>query len=410
MRSRGATMRGVRTVTLRPHEEGRIKAGHPWVFSNEIAPFGERPPRFEPGELVRVADARGRLLGVGYYNPHTLIAARLMSREACEIDRSFFEARLAAALRLRDRHLPGTSAYRLVFGEADGLPGLVVDRYNSVLVVQPLTAGMERLLPPALEALEATLAPEGIVVRRDAGIRGLEGLPLAEPEVRGRVDVPLVIEVNGLAFEVDPCRGQKTGFFFDQRMNHTRVDRLAPGARVLDAFCYSGAFGLRAAKAGAREVHFLDASAEALALARRNAERNGLADRCRFEQGDALDRLAALDAAGERYDLVILDPPAFARSRKQVAGARRGYREINRRAFRLLAPGGYLVTCSCSYHIDRETFRDLVRDAAADAGRTALVVETGGQAPDHPVLLGCPETDYLKCLVVAVRDAGPAGA
>ncbi len=398
----------MRTLTLRPHEEGRLKAGHPWVFSNEIAPFGDKPPRFEPGELVRVTDARGRLLGVGYYNPHTLIAARLVTRELREIDRQFFEERLAAAVRLRERHLPGATACRLVFGEADGLPGLVVDRYGAVLVVRPLTAGMEQLLPVALEALETTLAPEGIVVRRDAGIRELEGLPLAEPEVRGRVEAPLAIDVNGLTFEVDPLRGQKTGFFFDQRMNHQRIDRLAPGARVLDAFCYSGAFGLRAAKAGAREVVFLDASADALGLARRNAERNGLAERCRFEQADALDRLARLDAAGERFDVVILDPPAFAKSRKQVAGARRGYREINRRAFRLLAPGGHLVTCSCSYHIDRETFREIVRDAAADAGRTALVVAAAGQAPDHPVLLGCPETDYLKCLVVAIRDGAQA--
>jgi 23S rRNA (cytosine1962-C5)-methyltransferase len=392
----------VRTLTLRPREEGRLRAGHPWVFSNEVAPFGDRQPRFEPGELVRVADARGRPLGVGYYNPHTLIAARLLSRATEPIDREFFEGRVAAALALRERHLPGAEAYRVVFGEADGLPGLVVDRYGAALVVQPLTAGMERLLPLALAALEARLAPEGIVVRRDASVRGLEGLSLAEPEVRGRVGSPLVVDVNGLAFEVDPSRGQKTGFFLDQRANHARVDRVADGARVLDAFCYGGAFGLRAARAGAREVTLLDASADALALARRNAERNGLADRCRFERGDALDRLAALDAAGERFDLIVLDPPAFAKSRKQLAAARRGYREINRRALRLLAPGGHLLSCSCSHHVDRETFRDIVRDAAADAGRAALVVESGGQAPDHPVLLGCPETDYLKCLLVAV--------
>lgn len=398
----------MRTVTLRPHEDARIRSGHPWVFSNEIASFGERAPKFEPGELVRVADARGRLLGVAYYNPHTLIAARLLSREARPIDRDFFAARLTAARRLRDRHLPGADACRLVFGESDGLPGVVVDRYGPVAVVQPLTAGMERLLPLALEALEALLAPAGVVVRRDAGIRGLEGLPIAEPEVRGRVEAPLVIEVGGLAFEVDPLRGQKTGFFLDQRVNHGRVDRVAPGARVLDAFCYGGAFGLRAARAGAREVLFVDSSAEALATARRNAERNGLAARCRFEQADAFDRLAALDGAGERFDLVILDPPAFARSRKQLAGARRGYKEINRRAFRLLSAGGHLVTCSCSHHVDRETFREIVRDAAADAGRTALVVEAGGQSPDHPVLLGCPETDYLTCFVVAVRDAAEA--
>ncbi len=221
--------------------------------------------------------------------------------------------------------------------------------------------------------------------------------------MRGTVEAPLVIEIGGLAFEVDPLRGQKTGFFLDQRANHSRVDRVAAGGRVLDAFCYGGPFGLRAAAAGAVEVVFLDSSAEALAAARRNAERNGLVARCRFEQADAFDRLAELDSAGERFDLVVLDPPAFARSRKQLAGARRGYKEINRRALRLLAPGGHLLTCSCSHHVDREMFRDIVRDAAADAGRTALVVEAGGQAPDHPVLLGCPETDYLKCLLVAVR-------
>jgi 23S rRNA (cytosine1962-C5)-methyltransferase len=396
----------MRTLTLRPHEDARLRSGHPWVFSNEVAPFGDRTPKFEPGELVRVVDARGRPLGIAYYNPHTLIAARLLSRDARAIDRDFFLARLAAALRLRERHLAGATAYRLVFGEADGLPGLVVDRYGTVVVVQPLTAGMERLLPLALEALEALVAPAGVVVRRDAGIRGLEGLPPAEPEVRGRVDTPLLIEVGGLTFEVDPQRGQKTGFFLDQRANHAWVDRVSSGARVLDVFCYGGPFGLRAARAGAEEVVFLDSSAEALATARRNAERNGLAARCRFEQADAFDRLAELDGAAERFDLVVLDPPAFARSRKQVAGARRGYKEINRRAFRLLAPGGHLLTCSCSHHVDRETFREIVRDAAADAGRTALVVEVGGQSPDHPVLLGCPETDYLKCLLVAVRDDG----
>ncbi len=398
----------MRTLTLRPHEDARLRSGHPWIFSNEVAPFGDRAPTFEPGELVRVVDARGRAVGIAYYNPHTLIAARLLSRDARPIDRDFFLTRLAAALRLRERHFPGSSAYRLVFSEADGLPGLVVDRYGAVVVVQPLTAGMERLLPLALDALTTLLGPTGVVVRRDAGIRRLEGLTLAEPEVHGRVDAPLLIEVGGLAFEVDPLRGQKTGFFFDQRANHARVDRVSPGARVLDAFCYGGAFGLRAARGGAREVVLLDSSGEALATARRNAERNGVVARCRFEQADAFDRLGELDAAGERFDLVILDPPAFARSRKQVAAARRGYKEVNRRALRLLAPGGHLLTCSCSYHIDRETFRDIVRDAAADAGRTALVVEAGGQSPDHPVLLGCPETDYLKCLLAAVRDDASA--
>jgi 23S rRNA (cytosine1962-C5)-methyltransferase len=395
-------------VTLRPREEGRILAGHPWVFSNEVAPFGAQGPRFEPGELVRLADARGRLLGVGYYNPHTLIAARLIARAGRQVDRAFLEARLETARALRRRHVGDDTQCRLVFGEADGLPGLVVDRYRDLCVVQPLTAGIERLLPDILEALDAVVAPGGVVIRRDASLRALEGLPVTkEAEVRGRVESPVVIDIDGLAFEVDPIGGQKTGFFYDQRLNHARLDRVAEGARVLDAFCYTGAFGLRAAKRGAREVTFLDQSDEALAAARRNAARNGLAERCRFETGNALDRLAALDAAGERFDVIVLDPPAFAKSRKQVAGARRGYREINRRAFRLLAPGGHLLTCSCSYHVDRETFRDIVRDAAADAGRSALVVEAGGQAPDHPVLLGCPETDYLKCLLVAVRDDAP---
>ncbi|HWP35257.1 MAG TPA: class I SAM-dependent rRNA methyltransferase [Thermodesulfobacteriota bacterium] len=399
----------MRTLTLRPREDRRLRAGHPWIFSNEIAPFGQRPPAFEPGELVYVADAHGRRLGVAYYNPHTLIAARLLVRDGRPIDREFFLERVRAALALRERHFPGQRVYRLVFGEADGLPGLVVDRYGDVLVVEPQTAGMERLLPLALEALETLLAPAGIVIRRDAAGRRLEGLPLADPEVRGRVETPLLVELGGLVLEVDPLRGQKTGFFLDQRVNYGRVDAVAAGGRVLDVFCYGGAFGLRAARAGAREVVLVDSSAAALAAARRNAERNGLLERCRFEQADAFDYLTQADARGERFDLVILDPPAFARSRKQVAGARRGYKEVNRRAFRLLAPGGYLLTCSCSYHIDRETFRDIVRDAAADAGRSAVIVESGGQAPDHPVLLGCPETDYLKCLLVAVRD-GPGGA
>ncbi|MDQ7793604.1 MAG: class I SAM-dependent rRNA methyltransferase [bacterium] len=385
----------------------RVEQGHPWVFGTEIEEIrGEATP----GDVVTVTDHRGRFLGRGYWNPASQITVRLLTREDRPVDAAFLRERVAAAGEHR-RWLSasgltaGTGAPRLcrvVNGEADGLPAIVVDRFGDVLVVQALALGAERLLPAVLDALEDLLAPGGIYARNDAPVRGLEGLVLEKRWLRGCGSTRLVVEDTDLAIEIDIEGGQKTGYFLDQAANRRAIAPLCQGARVLDAFCYTGAFALHAARYGAAEVTGVEISSEAVALATANADRNHLGDRVRFQVGNAFDELRRLARERQVFDLVLLDPPSFARSRAALPGAIRGYKEINLRALALVRPGGFLVTSSCSYHLSEETFRDVLVDAAGDAGRRLRLLEARGQAPDHPVLLAAPETRYLKCLLLQV--------
>jgi 23S rRNA (cytosine1962-C5)-methyltransferase len=385
-------------LILRPGHDRRLRAGHPWIFSNEIDRIDGIP---NGGDAVLVFSSRGDCLGTAYYNPHSLIAARLLSRKQETIDTvDFFRERLAAALDYRRRLYGDLNAVRLVHGEGDGLPGLVVDRYGEVLSVQFLTLGMEKRREQILLALRDLFAPAAIVARNDVGVRELEGLPQQVELLYGELPPQVLIDEHGLRFRVDVTGGQKTGHFLDQKENHLALRGRVEGKRVLDLFCYSGSWSVHAASLGAREVTGVDISAGALALAEENAGLNDLQSACSFVRADVFDLLRDWGRTGERFGTVILDPPAFVKSKKKLPEAIRGYLTINRRAMELVAPGGYLFTCSCSHHLQREIFLDLLRQAAAQAGRNARLLELRGQAFDHPVLLACPETDYLKCAVL----------
>lgn len=387
------------SLTLRAGHDRRLRSGHPWIFSNEIASTSQG---IAAGEIVEILSAGGEFLGLGYYNPHSLIAARLLTRRREPIDDGFFRARLTAASSYRAGLYPQSSAVRLVHGESDGLPGLVVDRYGSVLSVQLLSLGMDVRREQLLHLLQELFAPQAIVLRNDVAVRELEGLPQQVELASGSLPDELIIEEHGLRFAVDVLGGQKTGHFLDQKENHLALDGRVTGRRVLDLFCYAGSWALHAARFGAAEVTGIDISENAIALCRKNAALNGLEQNCRFERADVFDLLRELSHRRERYGAIVLDPPAFVKSKKRLDEAVKGYLTVNRRAFELLEPGGYLFTCSCSYHMERSLFLDTLRKAAAQAGRSVRLVELRGQAWDHPVLLACPETDYLKCAVLQV--------
>lgn len=386
------------TITLKKNEDRRIKAGHPWVFSNEIAAVtGER----EPGAAAELLDAGGGLIGTGYYNPHSLIALRLLSRRREDIDcYEFYEQRLRAALAHRLAIYPALRTFRAVYGESDFLPGLVVDRYGDCLSVQILSAGMERRRDLLLEALRRVFDPQGIIARNDVGVRSLEGLEESVEVLYGTIPDLVEMEENGLRFLLDLRGGQKTGGFLDQKENHLLLRGICQGRAVLDCFCYAGSWAVHAAAFGAASALGIDISAHAVAQAGRNAALNGLADRIAFEESDAFDRLRTLGHEGRRFGVVIMDPPAFVKNRRNIAEATKGYLTVNRRALELLEPGGYLITCSCSFHMGREAFRDMLTQAARQARREVRLVATHSQAPDHPVLLSFPESEYLKCFVV----------
>jgi len=384
-------------IRLLPGRDRRVKAGHPWAFSNEIAmtPALRAMPSGHP---VRLEGDDGLRHGVWSFNPHSLIAARLLDRDpAAVIDAAWAEARLAAALALRTR-LFDAPFYRLVHAEADGLPGLVIDRYGEALALQANTAGMEVLTPALVEALCRLLSPSLIVARNDAAVRRLEGLPEEIRLLHGSA-APVEVREGGLRFAVDLLGGQKTGWFFDQRENRDRVARLAPGATVLDAFCHTGGFGLRCAAAGAAQVTLLDRSAHALDLALATAAANGLGERVRAERAEALEALETLGASGARFDIVIADPPAFAKTRKDHPAALRGYGKLARLAATLVAPGGFLCFCSCSHHVAPGEFAEAAIWGIGRARREAKLLFQGGAGPDHPVHPALPESAYLKALL-----------
>jgi 23S rRNA (cytosine1962-C5)-methyltransferase len=384
----------MRTLTLKKKEERRVQRGHPWVFSNELHDI---PADAVPGEIVEVRDASGGFVGRGYVNPRSLIAVRLLTRQREDIDVQFFIRKISGARDLR-AVLGFGDSFRAVFSEGDGLPGLIVDKYTDTLVVQALTAGIERMLDLVIDALREVFHPAVIVLRNDVASRELEGLSQEKRVVLGETGGVVTIEESGLRYAVDVLEGQKTGFFFDQRENRLALRDLVRGRRTLDCFCYVGAWALSAAKFGAGPVIGIDASEKAVAMAQANAALNGLS--AEFLVGDVFEKLRDFEKRKERFGCVILDPPAFVKSRAKVREALKGYKEINLRGMRLLEPGGVLVTCSCSHHIDQDLFREMLVDAAFSAGRPARLLEMRTQARDHPMLLAAKETQYLKCAIL----------
>jgi len=388
-------------IRLKKNEDRRIRAGHPWVFSNEIERIdGAR----EAGVSAELFDAGGGFLGRGYYTPHSLIAFRLLSRrQDDDVDSvPFYEQRIAAALAHRQAVYPGLRTFRAVYGESDFLAGLVVDKYEDYLSVQMLSAGMEVRRGQILEALQRVLAPRGIIARNDVAVRALEGLEERVEVLAGEIPEQVEMEENGLRFLINLREGQKTGGFLDQKQNHLLLRDICRGRTVLDCFCYSGSWAVHAGHFGAASALGLDISARAVEQGARNARLNGVADRVRFEECDVFERLRSLKHEGSRYGVIVMDPPAFVKSRKNIAEATKGYLTVNRRALELLEPGGYLITCSCSFHMGREAFREMLASAARLARREVRLVATCSQAPDHPVLLSFPESEYLKCFVLQV--------
>lgn len=381
-------------LVLRKNQDRRVRGGHPWVFSNEVAEVQGSPA---DGDLVEVLDVRGAFLGRAYYNRRSLICARLLTRGRDDVDEAFFVKRIERALKLREAAYPGAAAVRVIYGESDQLPGLIVDRYGEWLAVQVLTLGIEVRAELVRAALERVFRPRGVMRMADSPLRALEGLPLERGVWWGEVPERIEVALDGFTLEADLHRGQKTGLYLDQRENRRRAEARARGLRVLDLYCYQGEWALHAARGGATEVLAVDSSAPALEAARRNAERNGLAERISFRQGDCLDILRELERKGERFGMVILDPPALIKSRNQLAGGARVYRDINRAAMGLLGEGGTLVSCSCSHHLEDPLFRQVLIEAARAARRPFRVLDWTAEAPDHPQLLAVPETHYLKC-------------
>ena len=380
-----------RQIILKNKEERRIVAGHPWAFSNEI-----RETRGNPaiGDVVELVAASGLSLGIGLYNPNSLITFRLLSSTIVDVDSAFFRARIAEARDLRERLYPGETAYRLVHGEGDFLTGLVIDRFNDQFAVQTFSFGMEQRLPLICDVLRDLFHPSAIVARNESPLRALENLPLERTVLYGE-PAPTLITERGLQYTVDLRDGQKTGFYLDQRENRGLLERFVRGADVLDAFCNDGGFALAAGRGGARSVLGIDISAEAVARARANALLNGIGNAL-FDEGDVFKKLTQMSGAGKKFDVVVLDPPSFTRSRKNVQSAKLGYRTLHLAAYPLIPRGGLLMTASCSHHILPEVFQEIVDDAARRAGRRLQLLELRGAAPDHPVLPSVPETRYLK--------------
>ncbi len=386
---------------LVPGGDKRLSRGHPWVYSNEIR-IGSEEKAIAPGTVVALHRVDGKPLAAGTFNPHALIAFRRYSRNAeAKFDKRLFLERLRPALALRER-LFDTPFYRLIHAEGDGLPGIVVDRFGDTLAIQASTAGAEILLPHLVAALEEIIEPRVIVLRNDVPARAQEGLADDVRVLKGDLNAPIRLRENGLDFVADLVGGQKTGWFFDQRNNRAAVAKLAKGSRVLDVYSYTGGFGITAAAAGATQVLCVDSSADALTLARESAALNGIGERCRFEKSDAFACLEALEARSERFDVVCVDPPAFARSRKDVNSALKGYRKLARLAAAVVAPGGFLYAASCSYNIETAAFVSEIAAGVSRAGRSGRFIAQGGASADHPVHPHLPETAYLKSVTMAL--------
>ncbi len=372
------------------------RTGHPWLYRDDLV--GES--KLLPGELAAVLGPQDRFLGQAFYSAHSRIALRFVTYEEEPVDAAFWEQRLRRALQFRRGVVSDSDAFRLIYAEADGFPGLVADSYAGHLVLQTLHPGMERLLPEVIGLLERHLTPKSITLRHDAEVRQLEGLPQEVKTVSGELPDRVEVQTGGVRLWVDIRGGQKTGLFLDQRENRVAAAALVRG-RVLDAFAYQGSFAMHLAPR-AEHVTLVDSSAPALEMARENGRLNNLTN-LEFVRENVFAYLKAAVAAGQRFDGIVLDPPAFARNRGERTAAAKGYKEINRRAFQLLNPGGVLVTCSCSYNLSEPDFLGIVREAAADAHRQAKLIERRSAARDHPALLSLPESLYLKCFILEAR-------
>ena len=386
-------------VLLRPNRERRAAGGHLWVYEGDVAGTAGDP---DSGDVVDVYSHARRFCGRGLYNPRSKIRVRLLTLQEEVIDQGFWERRIRAAVELRERIVAGTNAYRVVHGEGDLLPGLIVDRYADVLVMQSLSYGMDRRKQELADTLLGATGATAVYLRNDPKSRVLEGLPQEKGFLRGRAATQQDIHEGAARFVVDIERGQKTGWFCDQRENRLAVATLAKGADVLEAFCHTGAFGIHAALHGARLVLGIDVSEDALTLARHHAGINHVAQACRYVQADVFTHLRALDRDDNRFDLVVVDPPAFARSRQAVPHALAGYKEINLWSLRLVRPHGFLATCSCSHHVSEAEFWETIVGAARDARRPIRLLESRSQSRDHPMLAAMPETRYLKCFIFQV--------
>jgi len=390
------TSAGEGSVVISSRGVDRLRAGHLWVYRSDV-----RTAQAEPGSVVRLTDERGRFQGRAFYSDKSQIAIRLLTRADVPVNRAFFAERLRRAARYRALIVENSEACRLVYSEADLLPSLIVDRYGDYLVIQTLSQATDRLKELFLDILVEMFSPKGVLERNDPRVRLLEGLDQRVGVLHGEVPPEIQVKENGVTFVYDLLKGQKTGSFLDQRENHGAARRYASGD-VLDCFSYQGGFALTVADRCAR-VEGIEMAPAALAAARRNQELNAISN-VQFREGNTFDVLKEYDEADRRFQMVILDPPAFAKNRDSLPAAQRGYKEINLRALKLLEPGGFLITCSCSYHISEPLFLQILAEAATDARRTVAVVERRTQAQDHPILLTMPETHYLKCLIFRVLE------
>jgi 23S rRNA (cytosine1962-C5)-methyltransferase len=387
------------TLLLKPGEADRIIAGHPWIYHSSVLRLTQ--PAAD-GDVVQVKDHRQRLLGTGVYNSKSKINVRLLSPDRVEINQSFFLDRIRSALAVRQKHLPDATSFRVVNAESDFLSGLILDKYEDVVVMQTSALGMDQRKEMILKAVQEILSPRAVVERNELASRKFEGLPDANGVIAGLLEGPVPVNLNGLRFETDLLTGHKTGLYLDQQVNYRRVAELARDGQVLDCFSFLGGFGLHAVRAGAAHVHCVDQSADAIAAATRAAQANNLSDKCSFETANVFDWLKAQTAAKPhekivpRFDLIILDPPSFTRNRASVPDALRGYKEIHLRALKLLKLGGTLATFCCSHHVDASLFQDTLLSAAFDAHRILRRTATYSQSPDHPVIPMIPETEYLK--------------
>lgn len=397
-----STPKTLAPLRLKKKEERRLHTGHLWVFSNEVDVAHTPLTGFEPGQLVSIEASNGAVLGTGYANPHSLICARLVSRDPHYVlDQSLLVHRLNIALSLRER-LFDKPYYRLVFGEGDALPGLVVDRYGDVLVVQLTTAGMERVKIEVVAALQKVIKPRAIVLRNDTSSRALEGLPKYVETVLGETPEWVRLEENGVVFEVPVLTGQKTGWFYDHRMNRARMRHYVKDRRVLDVFSYLGGWGVQAAAAGASEVLCVDSSQTALDQLSHNAMLNNVAERVTGMQADAFDALKSLRAERQKFDVVILDPPAFIKRKKDLKQGLQAYHQLNQMAMQVLAKDGILISASCSHHLEPNALQDVLLQTSRHVDRSLQILEQGQQGPDHPIHPAIPETRYLKAFFTRI--------
>lgn len=392
----------IATLRLLKHKDRRLRAGHMWVFSNEVDNRATPLTALESGQVVLIQDASGHNLGTGYVNPHALICARMVSRNPKYVlNKSLIIHRLNIALALRQR-LFDRPYYRLAFGDSDGLPGLVVDRFGDVVVAQITTAGMEILKNDVVAALEKVVRPRAILLRNDTASRTLEGLDSYVETALGEVPDLVTVEENRARYRVSPTKGQKTGWFYDQRSNRANMHKYVKGMRVLDVFSYVGAWGIQAALAGADAVTCVDSSAHAIDAVNANAELNGVGDRLVAVKEEAFEALRQLRAEREKFDVVIVDPPAFIKRKKDVSEGLKAYHRLNRMAMQVLSKDGMLISCSCSYHLQRDKLREILLGASRHIDRFSQIIEQGQQGPDHPLHPGIPETEYLKAFYLRV--------